>query len=45
MNCFVFKRNNFGKLNATDIQMNRPKWSAVHTNTQIRTKTKFNLDQ
>ena len=25
--------------------MNRPKWSAVHTNTQIQTKTKCNLEQ
>ena len=44
MNCFVFKRTDFGKLHATDVQMNRPKWSVVHTNTWIRTKTS-NLDQ
>ena len=45
MNGFVHKRTDFGKLRATDIQMNRPKWSAVHINTKICTKTECNLDQ
>ena len=44
MNC-VHKRTDFGKLRATDIQLNRPKRSAVDTNTQTGTKTECNLDQ
>ena len=45
MNCFVLKRTDFGKLRATDIQLNIPKRLAVDTNTQIGTNTECNLDQ